>query len=51
MNKLLPILLAASLGFAHSLAAQAKPDSVATGKTKLGVTLKGAKLGRDWSRR
>ncbi len=51
MNRLVPILLAACLGLVHSLAAQAAPDRMATGKTRLGATLKGVKLGRDWSRR
>ena len=50
MKKLLRILLAASLG-APFLAAQAKPASAVTGKTKLGAALKGVKLGRDWTRR
>ena len=51
MKNLFPILLAACFGVTFSFSAQAKPDSVATGKTRLGATLKGVKLGRDWSRR
>lgn len=50
MKKLLTILLAASLGTPF-LSAQAKPASAVTGKTKLGATLKGVKLGRDRARR
>jgi hypothetical protein len=49
MKTLWQILLAASL--ACALTAQAKPESRPTGKTKLGATLKGVKLGRDWTRR
>ena len=51
MDRLWLILVAASLAFGHSLAAQAAPDRASTGKTRLGATLKGVKLGRDWSRR
>lgn len=51
MDKLLPFLIAAALALGHSLAAQAAPDRTATGKTRLGATLKGVKLGRDWHRR
>lgn len=51
MNKLLPLLLAACVALMYGVAAQAKADSPVTGKTRLGATLKGAKLGRDWRRR
>lgn len=51
MDKLWPILIAAALALGQSLAAQAAPERTASGKTRLGVTLKGVKLGRDWSRR
>ena len=46
-----PLLLAATLGVVHAFAYAKRPDSPDTGKTRLGSTLKGAKLGRDWKRR
>ena len=50
VKNLVMILLAASFG-APFVSVQAKPASAVTGKTKLGVPLKGVKLGRDWTRR
>jgi len=51
MKPILALLLAASFAAVHSFSWAKTPDSPATGKTRLGATLKGAKLGRDWKRR
>lgn len=51
MKPILPLLLAASFAAVHGFAWAKTPDSPVTGKTRLGATLKGAKLGRDWKRR